>query len=86
MFGRQERRSLSKVLEQFIFVRIPCERLDRLSKRLAQHRTAGRKLQQLLHKLPQQVPAQAARQMRQARSANGYSGVTAETIRMRLGG
>jgi hypothetical protein len=42
------------------------QRLDRLSRRLAQHRTAGRKLQQLLQKLPQQVPAQAARQMRQA--------------------
>ncbi|MFN8609196.1 MAG: hypothetical protein U0931_16790 [Vulcanimicrobiota bacterium] len=42
------------------------QRLDRLAKRLAQHRGAGRKLQQLLQKLPQQVPAQAARQMQKA--------------------
>lgn len=42
------------------------QRLDRLARRLAQHRPASRKLQQLLQKLPQQVPAQAARQMQQA--------------------
>ncbi|MBS2034199.1 hypothetical protein JST97_04380 [bacterium] len=42
------------------------QRLGPLARRLAQHRVAGQKLQQLLRKLPQQVPAQAARQMRQA--------------------
>ncbi|MBN9413894.1 hypothetical protein ABS71_16075 [bacterium SCN 62-11] len=44
------------------------QRLDRLSKRLAQRPRSPRQqqLRQMLEKLPHQVPAQAARQMRQA--------------------